>query len=339
MVDSDEPLRPPLGSATGLGSWPGLHPVDAARAIADLLPDLPHLPELPERGSAATGVARGAAVLVDLPAELDARGWRLGARSGADQRRAQALLAQDADAVEEVFEGYHGWFKIQLIGPITLVARLETSRGHRVLTDPGATRDVVDSLAEGMREWCATWARRIPGATLLVQLNEPLIDAALTGSLSTASGWGRVTPLEPQLAERALRVVAQAAADGAALTVVQASTSPQAIAAVRGSGAQGIGVASPALARSGESDDLLAEWVEAGALMFPACRVEKGADSRALIEPVESLWKRTGLDVRRIDQVVMTADLEHDDASHIDGPAAYRAVVDAGRRLRDSAEG
>lgn len=321
-----------------MGSWPGLHPVDAARAIADLLPDLPHLPELPERGPAATGLARAVAVLVDLPAELDARGWRLGARSGADQRRAHALLAQDADAVEEVFDGYHGWFKIHLIGPITLAARLETSRGHRVLTDPGATRDVVDSLAEGMREWCARWARRLPGATVLVQLDEPLFDAALTGSLSTASGWGRVTPVEPHIAEQALRTVRQAAADGAALTIVQTSSSPQSIVAVRASGAHGIVVPSPALARSGESDDLLAAWVEAGALVFPACRVEKGAEARALIEPVQSLWTRTGLAVHRVGQVVMTADLEHDDASHTDGPAAYRAVVDAGRRLRDDAE-
>ncbi len=132
-IDPDAPAakRWPAGSVTGTGALPGSDPMEATRSIADLLTDLPYLAELPDRGPAATSVGRGAALLVDVPTELDVRGWRLGTRPGADVRRARSLLAQDVDVVEEVFSGYSGWFKVQVVGPLTFAASVETNRGHR----------------------------------------------------------------------------------------------------------------------------------------------------------------------------------------------------------------
>src|ERR687894_543381 len=61
------------GGATGVGSWPGTDPREAARTVLDLLPDLPFLPELPARGVGADLTGRSAALLSGLPAVLAAR--------------------------------------------------------------------------------------------------------------------------------------------------------------------------------------------------------------------------------------------------------------------------
>ena len=71
-----------------MGSMPGTSPDEAIAVVLGELPDLPHLPELPARGPGADLIGRTAALLVDLPVETTARGWRLAERRGRDQRRA-----------------------------------------------------------------------------------------------------------------------------------------------------------------------------------------------------------------------------------------------------------
>ena len=91
----------PPGAATGVGSLPGTDPAEAVRVVLGELPDLPHLPELPARGLGADMIGRGAALLVDLPVDVQPSGWRLVDRPGRDARRAADLLARDLDALEE----------------------------------------------------------------------------------------------------------------------------------------------------------------------------------------------------------------------------------------------
>ena len=64
-------------------------------------------------------------------------------------------------------DGYAGALKIQAAGPWTLGATLELATGHKVVSDPGAARDLTDSLAEGLRLHVAEVARRVPGATVV----------------------------------------------------------------------------------------------------------------------------------------------------------------------------
>ena len=66
------------------------------------LPDLPHLPELPARGPGADMIGRTAALLIDLPVDLQPSGWRLADRPGRDLRRPRDLLARDLDALEDL---------------------------------------------------------------------------------------------------------------------------------------------------------------------------------------------------------------------------------------------
>src|SRR5882757_1459542 len=94
------------GVGTGIGSLPGTDPAEAVRIILGELPELPHLPELPARGPGADLVGRTAGLLVDLPVQTTASGWRLGARSGRDSGRAVGYLSADFDAIEEAAAGY-----------------------------------------------------------------------------------------------------------------------------------------------------------------------------------------------------------------------------------------
>jgi methionine synthase II (cobalamin-independent) len=184
------------GPASGVGSLPGTDPVDAISTVLGELPDLPHLPELPARGAGADLIGRTAGLLVDLAVDLTPAGWRLVPRAGVDLRRAQEFLARDLDALHEAAEGWTGPFKVQAAGPFTLAAGLERTRGERAVVDRGARRDLAQSLVEGVAAHVAAVQGRLPGAQVVVQLDEPSLPAVLQGGLPTASGFGKLPPLE-----------------------------------------------------------------------------------------------------------------------------------------------
>jgi hypothetical protein len=214
------------GAATGIGSLPGTDAGEAATTVFGELAGLPHLPELPARGPGAGLLGRSAALLVDLPVEIVPSGWRLTARPGRDLRRARDLLAFDLDALERAADGWTGPLKVQAAGPWTLAAGVELPAGHRILTDAGAVRDLADSLAEGLRQHLDEVQRRVPGATLVLQLDEPSLPAVLAGALPTASGYGTVAAVEPAPAEQRLHDVLAVAAEGARVVHCCASDVP-----------------------------------------------------------------------------------------------------------------
>ena len=154
-------------------------------------------------------------MLVDLPVDLQPSGWRLTDRPGHDQNRTGAFLREDLDELAEAFDGWTGRLKLQVAGPWTLAASTWLPRGERVASDPGATRDLVDSLAEGVRLHLATVQRLVPGAQLVLQLDEPSLPAVVEGRLPTASGFGMVRAVDPQVALTALETVLAAAPEGA----------------------------------------------------------------------------------------------------------------------------
>ena len=183
---------------------PGTDPLETMRVIFDELPDLPHLAELPDRGVGADMIGRTAGLLIDLSVDATPRGWRLADRPGRDVRRAQSLLSRDLDALEEVADGYQGPLKLQVCGPWTMAASLELARSQEpVLADPGAVRDLTASLAEGVAAHVAGVRARVPGARLLLQLDEPSLPAVLGGGVPSASGLNRVRPVEEGTPSRA----------------------------------------------------------------------------------------------------------------------------------------
>ena len=201
------------GTATGIGSMPGGDPMEAARVIAGELPDLPHLAELPARGPGADLTGRAAALLVDIPVEVTPGGWRIADRPGRDMRRARGLLSSDLDAMEETLDGYRGLLKVQVAGPWTLAATIEQPRSlNPALADPGLVADLATSLAEGVTAHVAEVAKRIPGATIIVQLDEPALPAVAAGGVPTASGLSRVRPVDEEVLRERLHEVLAAAA-------------------------------------------------------------------------------------------------------------------------------
>jgi methionine synthase II (cobalamin-independent) len=78
-----------------------------------------------------------------------------------------------------------------------------------VLADRGARRDLGQSLAEGVAELVAEMRRRLPDASPVVQLDEPLLPAVLGGSVATASGLSRHRAVEPPEVSTALRYVVE----------------------------------------------------------------------------------------------------------------------------------
>jgi methionine synthase II (cobalamin-independent) len=89
-------------------------------------------------------------------------------------------------------------------GPWTLAAGIELPSGHRVLSDHGATRDLVQSLGAGLQAHLADVAARLPEARLIVQLDEPALPSVLTGQVPTASGYGTLRTVEASTIEQAL---------------------------------------------------------------------------------------------------------------------------------------
>jgi methionine synthase II (cobalamin-independent) len=250
----------PAGSVTGLGSLPGTDRVESTRLVFGELPELPHLPELPERGVGADLIGRTAGLLVDLPVEVVPSGWRITARPGRDVRRARDILSWDLDTLEEQAVGYTGALKIQVAGPWTLAAGLEVPSGHRVVSDHGATRDLAESLAAGLRAHLEDLARRVPAATLVVQVDEPSLLAVLGGRVATPSGYGTVPARDASVIEQHLRSVLMVAPEGARVVHCCAADVP--IALLRAAGADALAV-DAALLESGQYD-ALGEAVEAG---------------------------------------------------------------------------
>jgi hypothetical protein len=278
------------GAATGIGSLPGTDPVEAAGLVFGELPELPHLAELPARGAGAELVGRTAALLVDLPVEVVPSGWRLTARPSRDLRRARDYLAWDLDALETRASGYEGALKLQLAGPWTLAAALELPSGHKVLSDRGATRDLAESLGEGLRGHLADVLRRVPGAEPVVQWDEPSLPAVLSGEIPTPSGYGTVAAVEETVVEQALRTLLEVGGT----PVVHCCAARAPIALLRRAGAQAVSVDAAALRPA--SNDELGAAIDAGMSLWlgvlPARDAEITLESART--PIRTLWQTLG---------------------------------------------
>jgi len=230
--------------ASGVGSLPGADAAsfdEALKLTLGELPDLPYLPELPSRGASADMTGRALAIVAELGADLQPAGWRLtGSGGGVDQRRARSLLTQDLDSLEEQTQGYVGQLKVQVAGPWTLAATVERPRGDRVLADHGARRELAEALAEGLRDHVRDVRRRVPGARLVVQVDEPALPAVLAGKIPTASGFHRHRTVHPPEASPVLRGVFEAVTDSGARPVVHCCAPDVPFDLLLGAGAAGV---------------------------------------------------------------------------------------------------
>ena len=239
---------------------PGGNPLETARVVFDEVPDLQFLGELPGRGPGADMIGRAAALLVDIPVEVTPGGWRIADHPGRDMRRARSMLSSDLDAMEEILDGYQGPLKLQLAGPWTLAAAIEQPHSLKVaLADPGLVSDIAASLAEGVKAHVAEVAKRVPGVTLLVQLDEPSLPAVADGGIPTPSGLSRVREVDEEVLRAKLREVLEATR---AYTIVHCCASGYPFEIINGAGADAVSFDLSLLRH--RDYDKLAETVERG---------------------------------------------------------------------------
>jgi methionine synthase II (cobalamin-independent) len=293
-----------MTTATGIGSHPGDDSAAHAEAVRVVLGELglPYLPEVPGRGPGATMTGRALALLPNLGADLQPAGWRLtggtAAAGGVDQRRARSLLAQDLDTLEERAPGLAGPLKVQVAGPWTLAATVERPRGDRVLADHGARRDLAQDLAAGVAAHVADVRRRVPGAAVVVQVDEPALPAVLAGQVPTASGFHRHRAVDAPAAAPALEWVLAAAHEAGADTVVHCCAGGPPVDLLLRCGAGGVAVDLEALGAAGLDD--VAETMASGRRLLlgvvPATRPAQAPTDRQVAARAERFLEMAGLE-------------------------------------------
>ena len=319
----------PRGSASGIGSMPGIDIAEAQRIVLGELPDLPYLAELPARGPGADMIDRTTGFLVELPIQLYAGQWQVSPRPGQDLRRTTDLLERDLDQLTEQAEGYAGLLKVQAAGPWTLAANLELQLGGRMLRDPGAVRDLTGSLAEGLLRHVTELRKRLPNASFLLQLDEPSLQTVLAGQVPTESGLSAYKAVDGPDAATALRTVIEAVGVPA---VVHSCAPDVPIQVLRDAGAAAISLDLALVKQL----DPIGEAIEAGIGFFLGQTPAGRPDPKQLAGNVGRLWSRLGFSPQKLsDQVVITpaCGLASSDDKQV--RALLTACREAGRRLAE----
>ncbi|NUK51439.1 methionine synthase [Streptomyces lunaelactis] len=325
------------GPATGVGSMPGGDAREAAKTVTGSFDDFPYLAELPARGPGADMIGRTIGLLVEMYAHVEPSGWRVGDRPGRDTRRARSWLGEDLDALEEFTQGYEGPLKVQAVGPWTVAAALELRGGEAALGDPGAVRDLAGSLAEGLRSHLEDVRRRVPGAQVVLQLDEPSLTSVLRGQIRTASGYRTHRAVDRQVVEGTLRDVV-GVHEG---PVVVHSCAPDVpFALLRRAGAAAVSFDFGLLTERDE--ETIGEAVEAGTKLFAGVVPSTDAplsDPAGSVMGVRTLWRRLGLNPGALtESVVITPSCGLAGASPAYARAALAHCVRAARSLADNPE-
>jgi len=317
-------------TTTGLGSLPGEDIREWTKVLLEAV-DIPFLAELPTRPYGDM-VSRAIAVLAQLAADLQPAGWRLTGgsdpRASMDQRRARSLLAEDLDVLEELADGYNGPLKLQLTGPWTLAATVELPRGDKVLADHGARRDLAEALALGLSDHVAEVRRRVPGAELVVQIDEPALPAVLAGAVPTASGWSKHRSVDGPGAVELLSLVTTAAP-----AVIHCCAARPPIEVFTKAGATGVAVDVSLLTEPGWEQIALA--VEAGTTLYAGLVPTTGTlpNPEQAADPLIRRWRELGLDPDLLKQVVITPACG---LAASPSPTDARARLDLLRRVVDA---
>lgn len=325
--------------ATGIGSWPGTDVREALAVVVGELgaPDaqgvqpLPYLPELPARGPGADMVGRAAHLLVDLPVDLQPQGWRLVDRPGRDAERAASWWRQDLDELAEALDGYAGPLKLQVAGPWTLAASLWRPLGDKVLSDTGATRDLSASLAEGVAAHLGRVQALVPGAELVLQVDEPFLTAVLLGRIRSESGYRTLRVPDRGEITAALALVLDQPL--ATLRGVHSCAGDPPVDLVRAAGARFLALD---LSQLGTHRwEQVAAAVEDGITLWAGLDLDAGDP----IAPLTERWGELGLANRGLARVGITPSCGLAGSTPEEARRATATVVTLAARLAETAEG
>jgi hypothetical protein len=221
-------------------------------------------------------------------------------------RRGASWLAEDVDRMEHALAGATGQVKLQVVGPWTLAAGVEAVRGTRLLADQSACLDLTEALAEALAGHAEEIARRVPGADVVVQVDEPGLPQVLAGHVRTPSGRGAVRiPSVPELSAGLGRVSSAARDAGAGDVVVHCCARQVPFDLLQRSGFTAISVDAEAVGQG--ADEALGAWWDRGGTVVlgiaPASAGPAldgpgmGGVPDAYARRVSALWGRIGFSV------------------------------------------
>lgn len=294
---------PPGPWAGAPGALPGTRPDHALDVVLGELGagHLPFVPELADRGVGADAVGRTASFLVDMPVDLQPSGWRLVDHPGRDLARGRSWWGQDLDALAERGEeaAQAPALQVGLLGPWSLAASLQRQRGEVAVSDRGARRDVVESLAVGLGDVLAAVRRAASGANLVLLLDEPSLPAVLLGRVPTASGYDSLRAVPAQEVRDGLRAVVEAARAAGAAVVLRCHDEDAPVTLLGETTADAVAVRVPSQASgSGTAAwDRVAVMLEAGTtVVVTPERAAGAADAEALAGLVTGPCQQLGID-------------------------------------------
>jgi methionine synthase II (cobalamin-independent) len=184
-----------------------------------------------------------------------------------------------------------------------------------------------------VRDHLADVRRRVAGAELVLQVDEPALPAVMAGEVPTASGFHRHRSVTPPLASEALEWVFAAA--GETPTVAHCCAASPPIGLLRGAGAGGVSVDLSVLA-AGAYDELATVLDEGAPVLLgvvPSTGVAAPA-TRTVVERVHRLLDMLGFDPAEVaDQLVLTPACGLAGASASYARGALRAVREAAAEL------
>ena len=338
-----------MTAVSGVGPWPGTDVLEAATTVVGDLADTPDEVEgapfavlLPARGPWGDATGAAVALLTDLPAELGPHGWKLADRPGRDLERARAFAREDLDALAIAAHGYTGPLVLPVLGPFTLAADVYLARGDRILSDHGALRDTVASVAEGVAARVADMRRVVPGADVRVLLREPLLAAVLAGAVPGFTGRAPLRRVPGPVVADGLGDVAHVVRGaGASAVVVHGGSAWSALAAVRASSADGAALAVAGIGERGWEE--VAGLVESGKALWPELPPQAssqcaGPDVVGQADALTRPWRAVGLSAAGLRDVVLLAAAPPEGARPDDARGALAGLVRAASIVAERAE-
>ena len=330
-----------IGRTATKGVWADVDPREAASRGATLAAEAPGLLPFPLMSAPAAGGTRWACdalgmatqLLPELPADIGPAGWRLLGGSAAtaartlDARREQSRTGRALDALSEYAESSGLPVLVSVPGPWTLVRRLGLPDGSSVLRDAGARRDVLQSYAHGLLDLRERIARIVgeapapeaPAGTsasapdpldrVRVRLVEEDLDAILTGTVPTVSGYRTLPAVPDTHVVTALRSVVARTGPHTVLSLPQADTvriGGKEVAHTQlaaDAGIERLAIPAPRAAEAAAQQlrrwERLAEWTEAGRqlwLRVPATAASAPEAVSGWVETVARPWTAVGMD-------------------------------------------
>jgi len=182
-------------------------------------------------------------------------------------------------------------------------------------------------LALGLSDHVAEVRRRVPGAELVVQVDEPGLPAVLAGAVPTASGWSKHRSVDGPGAVELLSLVT-----GSAPTVVHCCAARPPVEVFTKAGAMGVAVDLSLLGEPGWAQ--IAVAVEAGATLYAGVVPTTGPlpNQEQAAAPLVRRWREIGLDPGLLKKVVITPACG---LAASPSPADARARLDLLRKTAD----